>query len=389
MIAKLAEFRNLQFISPEYFSLFNFLYILLVVWLVVFAVRYKERVNRTVGSRRVLIGRMLKFNLVVIAVVLPLSILALSRPYLSEGALQFKKGAVEVIFIVDDSVSMWAKDIVPSRLGVSAREIARVYADQILKEGDKASLVIFGKTSLKKLRLSTDFERFYSEILKIGPPESLTGDDHPWDSDIALALTDTYNFLDMQDKRLAYRTRFGKNPPLDFDWETFSWQPDKKSSRIVIFFGDGDYRFDEYTEEKTKQLQASLAEFRRRGLKIYSVGVGTKQGYPVYRVLDDYKRGVDYFEQTEIELKEEGMTRLNRITLNFLSSQTGGSMATIENSTGSAANFLRVAIDGHRELTVTVASEQQKQEFWREFLYAALLIFGLAFLIIFVLSPYL
>lgn len=388
MIEQLAGFKNIQFVSPEYFILFNFVYALLAVWFIVFAARWKNRTKRTVGSRHLLIGRMLKFNLAVIVAVLPLSILALSRPYLPESALQLKEGVVEIVFVVDDSVSMWAKDIAPSRLGVAAREIARVHAKKILREGDKVSLVLFGKTSLKKLRLSTDLDRFYREILKIGQPASLIGDDHPWDSDIPLVLTDTYNFLDMQDRRLAYRTRFGENPPLDFDWEKFSWQPDKKSNRIVLFFGDGDYRFDRYSSEKTEQLNAALEEFRRRGLSIYTIGVGTRQGFPVYKILDDYRKGFDYIEAIVVDLKEEGMTQLDTATLNFLSSQTGGSPTVVENSAESAEKFMRAAVNTHRDLSVTIESEPKKQEFWRELLGAALLTFGLVLLIIFVLSPY-
>lgn len=362
MIEQLLELKNLQFINPEYLKLLFVVYLLAGLWVITFGIRFKNRAKRSVGSHHSLIGRMLRFCLVVIVFVLPFSILALARPYLSKGAVRFKTGTVEVVFIVDDSSSMWAKDVTLSRIDIAVREIARVYSQEAIKEGDRAALVLFGKTSLKKLRLSRDLDRFINEVSKISQPVRLIGDDHYFGSDIPLALEDTYKFLDRQDN-----SKQDKN-----------WRPVQRSNRIILFFGDGDYHFKEYSLEDRKRLNIALLEFRRRGLKIFSVGIGTRHGVPLTTVLDNYKKGEGYNDQTVAELKEQGITRLDTTTLNLLSIQTGGSVATVENVAGSVEGFLKNVINDNRNSSLEVASEPEKKELWREFLYAAVIFILLA-----------
>ncbi|MDP3792966.1 MAG: VWA domain-containing protein [bacterium] len=356
MIGQLFELKNIQFINPEYLKLFFVVYFLSTLWIITFAIRYKNRAKRTVGSHHSLMGRMLRFCLVVIVLVLPFSVFSLARPYLSKGAVQFKTGTVEIVFIVDDSSSMWARDISPSRIDIAIREIARLYSQEAIKEGDKAALVLFGKTSLKKLRLSRDLNRFLNEVSKVSQPESLIGDDHYFGSDIPLVLEDTHKFLDRQDN-----SKQDKN-----------WRPVQRSNRIVLFFGDGDYHLKEYSLEDRRRLNVALLEFRRRGLKIFSVGIGTRRGVPLTTVLANYKKGEDYNDQVEAELREQGITRLDTTTLGLLSSQTGGSVATVENGSGSAEGFLKNAINDNRNSSLEVASEPEKKELWREFLLAAI-----------------
>lgn len=365
MVELLLELKNLQFISPEYLSLRFIVYFLAGLWAVTFAIRFKNRAKRSVGSRHSWTGKVLRSCLVIVVFVLPLSIIALARPYLPKGAVQLRTGAIEVVFVVDDSSSMWVKDIKPSRLDIAVREISRIYSQEAIKEGDRVSLVIFGKTSLKKLRLSKDLDRFFNDVSKIGPPETLIGDDHPFGSDIPLALEDTYKFLDRQD-----------NPKRDKNW-----RPSPRSNRIVIFLGDGDYRFKEYSPEDRKRLNVSLLEFRRRGLKIFSVGIGTRRGVSAVSAFDDYEKVKDYNEKDEAELKEQGITRLDTSTLNFLSAQTGGSVATVENQAETAERFIMNVINDNRNSSLEMASEPEKRELWREFLYATILLLFLAILI--------
>ena len=97
-------------------------------------------------------------------------------------------------------------------------------------------------------------------------------------------------------------------------------------------------------------------------------------------ILRDYKKGQDYDDAVESDLKEQGVTRLDTATLNLLSSQTGGSVTTVENSSGSAEGFLRTVVDFNRGLFAGITSEPEKRELWREFLYTALLVLGLAIL---------
>ncbi len=312
MLEKILElYPNLHFGSPEYFALFQLVYFLLAFWIIILAIRYRNQAKKTIGSRHPFMGRTLKLCLVIIIAVIPLSIIALAEPYLPKKTVQSKKGSIDIICMVDDSISMWSKDVAPSRLGVAVREIENAQARSDIKEGDRVALILFGKTSLKKLRLSVDLNRFTDEISRIAQPKTLIGDEHPFGSDIPRALTDVYQFLDSQDRRAAYLKQYGNEPPLDMDWKKFKWQPSQSSNRIVLFFGDGDYRFDEHGEDEKKKLNDGLVEFKRRGLKIYSVGIGSRTGAKLVDILKDYKKGVDYSEKDEMDLIEEGMTKLD------------------------------------------------------------------------------
>src|SRR3989344_299749 len=356
---------NLLFINPEYLSLFVLVYVLIFVWIASFFLRYKNRPEKTAGSRHPFVGRMLRFCFILILFVIPLSILSLARPYFPEGSVKFKNGSVEVLFVVDDSISMWAKDVSPSRLGVVVKEISKVYSSGFIEEGDRAALFLFGKTSLKKLRLSRDIGRFINEVSKISQPETLIGDDHPFDSDIPLMLEDVYGFLDRQDNI--------KRDP--------NWRPFPNKNRIVLFFGDGDYRFKELSPEDKKRLNNAIGQFRRRGLKIFSVGIGTRVGSPLVSVLNNYKEGKDYDPKVREELKDQGLTRLDISTLNFLSNQTGGSITTVENESMSAEGFLKKVINDHRKPSIETIAEPEKQELWQEFLFSALFFLVVAILI--------
>ena len=386
MTEKLLELKNsIQFVSPEYFQLFNLVYILLAVWLIIFIRWYQKKPARTVGSRHPWMSSGLRFCLIVIIFVMPLTIVALAWPYIPTGSVQFRRGAIEIVFMVDDSSSMWVKDLTSSRIDIETGELSKIYSRGIIREGDRVGLVVFGKTPLEKLRLTADLDRFSNDISRIGRPQSLIGDDHPFGSDIPAALRTTYQFLDYQDKRALYMERYHKDPPLDFDWEKFSWQPGAKSNRIVIFLGDGDYRFGQYNKDQMKGLNDGLSEFRRRGLKIYSVGIGTKAGVRLDSVLKDYLK-YEYNDKLVADLKKEGLTRLDTNALHRLSDQTGGSVATIENSSGSAEEFLKNVIDSNRNQLAEISNETQKDDLWQECLEAAFAFILGAILIEFLLN---
>ena len=168
MIVWLIELRNsIQFIDPQYLVLLKIVYGLAILWVIILLIWRRNLPKQTVGSSYPFMSRMLKFCLYLM-VTLCLSVVALSRPYLPKGGVQFKRGAIEIICIVDDSASMWVKDILPSRIEIAVRELTNVYSSEVIKEGDRAALVVFGRSSRKKLRLSRDLSRFVNEVAQIG-----------------------------------------------------------------------------------------------------------------------------------------------------------------------------------------------------------------------------
>jgi hypothetical protein len=221
------------------------------------------------------------------------------------------------------------------------------------------ALFVFGGTTVRKVHLSADSERFLREVGKIRPPSTLTGDVFPWETDMASAFEHVYLSLDSQDRYLA-----GGG----------DWQPTRRSDRLVLVFSDGDYVAD---GEQMQRLDQAMSEFQRRGLKIYSIGIGTKRGVDLQDVLLDYEKGVDYDDALEGEL--EGIrTELSTEMLSFLERRSGGRTFILNNEELSATNFLKDVVSAHRSISFNLVADEDKEEIWQYVLGLAFLMFAAA-----------
>src|SRR3989344_60011 len=260
MIGWLDHNFGIKFLDPDVLELLNLVRWAAVLWLASSFIRYMNRLKPSAGSRRSILGPMKLWLCLLISACIV--IVAAARPYTDKGLVQIKRGNAEIVFIVDNSASMWVEDIKPSRIEIAVREIVGLYNAGIISKGDKVALIVFGRSSRKKLFLSTDLQRFVNEVYRIRRPPTLTGDMFPWASDIPLVLEDAYEMLDAQDRVTSDNT---------------NWQPTSSANRLIVFLGDGDYELDDNRE----RLGRALKEFVKRGLKIYAVGIGTRQGVPL------------------------------------------------------------------------------------------------------------
>ena len=348
---------SVYFENPEYLTFLPFAGLCLVLVVLVSAFKRRNRPTKTYGSSYPLVGR-IKLWFFTVAV-LSATILAAARPYFIYGASSFKRGDVEVPVVLDISASMWVKDVQPSRLDLAVREILNLYAQDILREGDRVGLFVFGGTAVRKVHLSTDSERFVEGVGRIRPPTSLTGDAFPWDTDLAVAFEHVYQSLDSQDRFMA-----GEK----------DWQPTRRSDRLVLVFSDGDYAPE---GEQVARLDQAMGEFQRRGLKVYPIGIGTRTGVDLSDVLLDYEKGVDYDNALEMEL-EALRTQLNTDTLSFLEQRSGGRTFIIDNADVSASTFLKDVVDSHRSISFELAADEDEQEIWQYVVGLAILVFAAA-----------
>src|SRR3989344_653144 len=361
--------RDIQFANPEYLVLLYTIGFLFILGILVFIIRLFQRPKKTFGSRYPLVGKIKLWFFAIVATAI--AILALARPFLAKNSINIKKGPAEIVFVVDGSSSMWLKAIQPSQIDIAAREILKLYPG-ILKDGDRAALFMLGKSTLRKVHLSGDLDRFITEVSKVGRPARLIGDEFPWGSDIALTLEDVYQRLDSQDKF--------------FDGNSSNWQPKKSSNRLVLFFGDGDYNSlrppkdtaeaDDH-EQYLKRVNDALGEFRRRGLKIYSVGIGTRTGADLLSILRDYKKDFDYNDSLVADLKDQS-SRLDLEPLRIISSATGGRVISLESANADAQNFLRDSVDSNRSASFEIVPGGDRQDLWQLFLLAALCVAAIA-----------
>ncbi len=349
--------QNVEFANPEYLVFVLLAAAFFLLGMVIWVIKLSMRPIRTHGSSYPLIGHVKFWFLTVF--VLATASLAAARPFFVYGGSSFKRGDVDVIAAVDGSSSMWVKDLGPSRLDVVVREILNLQGQDILRVGDRSGLYVFGGTTIRKVHLSTNAERLMDVAGKLKPPETLTGDAFPWDSDVASAFENIYQSVDNQD-------RFQAGEDED------DWKPVRRSDRLVLLFTDGDYYLAD--AEQAKRLDVALAEFQRRGLAVYPIGIGTRTGMPLTEVLRDYDPGRDYDASLAEELEGQH-TRLNMDSLSYIAQRTGGKVFTIDSIGLSASTFIHDIVDSHRNISFQLIPSDDKQEVWQYVVMAGIFLF--------------
>lgn len=357
---------NFVFAEPIFLYLLILLAPIFLIWIFVVALGLFSRPEQSYGSKYPLIGKIKLWGFFALPAT-SLMIIALARPSISGGKIKSSNGDVQAIILFDNSFSMKAADIKPSRLEIARREILSV--DSFLKEGDKVGLFTFGKGSHRKLYLTDDFGVFFDQVSGVGLFENLN-DETIFDTDFATVLEHIYQQLDRQD---AY-----------FEGREYNrrYNPKKRINRIVVIFSDGDDQFLNYkpvkpeearavAEEKAeyvKKLSAVLAEYRKRGLKIYPVGIGTRRGVSWISLLKGYKKGTDYPEELEKEWANQN-TRLDRNNLTALAKSTGVDLSgydwTVESAQGNARDYLKRALDSNRRPLFELAEGDNSQQLWQ------------------------
>ncbi len=367
---------NFHFLDPAFLYLLIPLVVLFVLWLGLTVIKLAKRPKRTYGSRYPLIGKGKIWGFSALTGVLV--VLAMAKPSLNQGSFKASRGDIEVILVIDRSISMRADDIKPSRLDIAKREAFNI--EPLLVEGDKAALFVFGKESHRKIYLSGRFENTFDRLAGISFPKGLQGDGLIWDSDFASMLENIYQSIDRQDAR--NEGYLGKN-----------YTPQKRSNRIVILFSDGEDQFRKdkpltlaevkFKDDYIKRLNSVLAEFRKRGLKIYPVGIGTQKGVNWLSLLKGYKLGEDYPQYLSEEWKYN-ISRIDKENLMFLANLTGTKLDnriwTVENSATTVSNYLNAAIGSNRRTLLEFGQSESNQDLWQYFLIAAVGVLSLGVL---------
>lgn len=350
---------SIEFRNPEFLVVVPIAALLLIFGLAISLVGLKLRPTKTHGSSYPLLGHV-KFWFFVIVALAVLAVAA-ARPFLAYGGSSFKRGDVDVAVVVDGSASMWVKDLGSSRLEIAVREALNLYTQEILTPGDRVALFVFGTTTVRRVHLSSIAERFVEQVGDVGPPEVLSGDAFPWDSDISTAFEHVYQSLDSQDR---------------FEAGDDDWRPEERSDRLVLLFTDGDFIAD---AEQTARLDQALIEFQRRGVKVYPIGIASRREVDLSVILQDYVRGADYDASLESDL--QGLsTRLNTEDFGMLEQRTGGRSFIIDSAGVSSSTFLRNVIDSHRSIAFQLIPAEDKQEVWQWVVALAVVIFVVAML---------
>lgn len=221
--------------------------------------------------------RKLKNGLILTA--LALVIVALARPQWGYDWQESKSKGIDIMFVVDVSKSMLARDIKPNRLDRSKLAILD-FLEQL--EGDRVGLVAFAGNAFLQCPLTLDYDAFRQSLEAIDTNVISLGG-----TDIARAITEA---------EAAF--------------------PDDNNHKILVMITDGE---DLEADGVIRAQEAS-----ENGITIYTVGVGTPEGelIPV----------TNRYGQTSYLRDDNGeyvRTQLDADTLNEIAEVTNGFYAPL------------------------------------------------------------
>lgn len=206
--------------------------------------RYKRKTKQQFGNQ-IMVNKLIpdtsklrenwKFYLFFIAVIL--IIIGIAGPQIGSKLITIKRKGIEIVLALDVSNSMLAEDLKPNRLANAKRAIEKL-VDKL--QNDKLGLVIFAGEAYTQLPITTDYvsaKMFLNTITPNSVPTQGT--------DLTKALEHAAN----------------------------SFTPDSSVTKAIILITDG-----ENHEETAKDAATEIAN---KGIKIYTIGMGSPQGVPI------------------------------------------------------------------------------------------------------------
>ncbi len=272
----------MQFLKPE---IFLYLWLVPAVLVLYWASRkiWQKRLGRLI-QEKALLAKLLDgyrssewlTRSVLMALVVLCFVLALARPQWGDEKRSIQRKGVDIIFLVDTSLSMLAEDIKPNRITKAKFEIETFIRNL---RGDRAGMVTFAGSGFLQTPLTLDHAAFllFLDAVQVGflpdPGTSLAQAIH-------LALRA------FPQKELKYKA--------------------------LILFTDG--------EDFDGGIENAIAEVKEAGVRIYAIGLGTTEGEPI--PLKNEKG-----ERTGFKKDRSGqmvLTKLNPALLERVAKETGG-----------------------------------------------------------------
>ena len=272
----------MQFLKPEFFILLWAIPILFV--LASISKRIWQSRIQSLGLAQTIITKLMPdyrkghrgIQTFYIACVIFFGTLALARPQWGEEKRKIERKGVDVIFLLDTSLSMLAEDIKPSRLFKAKLEIKSIV--KRLK-GDRIGIVAFAGSSFLQSPLTLDYSAFllFLDGIKTG------------------YIPDPGTSLD-QAVRLSLQ----------------SFPEENLKHKTILLFTDG--------EDHGGNIDQMLEEAKEAGIRIYSIGVGTEDGEPI-PLKDEQGRRAGFKKDRSGQIV---ITKLNKPLLERIASETGG-----------------------------------------------------------------
>lgn len=232
---------TIQFLHPEMALWLLALAVVTGSWLLHYIYKYRSRQRMAVQPRFVALSRRSRRRgdiavLILAGAAVSLLVAALARPQLLLERREPEFERQDIIFILDRSVSMRARDIRPSRGERAIREI-KTFLQQKPEAIDRVGLVGFAGTSLVLSYLTDDVDStlFYLD----------------WIAD---------------DPSIIYGTDMGAALSSALEIVRRDSQPSRK---LFIIVSDG--------EDQGGSLNQALTAVKQKNIRIHSIGIGSQQ----------------------------------------------------------------------------------------------------------------
>ncbi len=262
----------LRFENQEYFYLLALIPIFLLVFLISLTLRKKNL--KSLGQFDMVVQMIpmrsvrrpwLKFILFILAFIS--LTLAAVNPQIGFKTEEAKREGIDIVIALDVSRSMLAEDIRPNRIDRAKLAVSRLI-DRL--ENDRVGIVIFAGTAVTQVPVTSDHQA-------------------------AKMILRTVNTNSVQTQGTAIGSALERSMASFLDQEM--------QSKVIILVSDGENHQDD--------PMAVVQKARERGIKIFTVGVGTTQGapIPIYRnnQLSGFVRDGD--NKTVISRFDENMLR--------------------------------------------------------------------------------
>jgi Ca-activated chloride channel family protein len=276
-------------LQPEYFKLFFLLALLAPLWLFYFLSKLNARKRLGAAGPVQKISHLHSLwrdgtRYLVMNLALGALVLALAHPQLIREKQVGQPEKMDVVFLLDNSPSMRAEDVPPSRLERALEIVGRFARNK--PSQDRIGLVSFASGSLILSYLTEDPSNvlYYLNYLK---------NDSSFNpgTNIGRAIQNGLTVLDR-------------------DAELYPQAPRKK--RIFILISDGEDHGDE--------LEGAVRAAVRQGLRIHTIGIGSLEGAPI--PVGRENGLVRYVEDAN---GKPILSRFDEQSLHWIAETTGGS----------------------------------------------------------------
>lgn len=265
-----------------------------------------------------------------------LLVIAAAQPQWGQTNRPVKRTGVDVVFAIDISKSMLAKDVAPSRLEAARAEIKTVLSQL---GGDRVALVVFTAISFAQSPLTTDYGAIRFYVDKLDPNHMPIGG-----TSLGRAISDSVQLL-------TGKSSEGDSGPA----------MKRAKSQIIVLISDGE------DHESDPIAAAELA--KSNNIRVVTVGLGSPAGdrIPILRP-DGTQAGFQRDRSGEIV-----RSRLDEKTLQDIAQLTNGHYVRYDGQ-NSVANAVLGFVDDLEESELELLMKERYRERFYFFLMPAILL---------------